>query len=158
MLVVQETALSVFKEITPGDTIVAKEGIQHPWQITELWTDDELEFIDIYRVAPTAIPAGKTPTGYSFARDGEGVVRQVLALEDLPEVPVSPRQIRLALTQIGLRKAIEDYVAAQDVTVQDSWNYATEFFRSNPLVADAARAINKTDSELDALFALARSL
>jgi hypothetical protein len=158
MLVVQETSLNVFKEIMQGDTIVTAKGIQYPWQIVELWTDEELEFIDIYHVEPSAIPSGKMPTGYSFARDGEGVVRQVLTVVDLPEVPVTPRQIRLALTQMGLRSAIESYVASQDVTVQDSWNYATEFYRSNPLVAGAAQALNKNDAELDALFVLARSL
>lgn len=73
-------------------------------------------------------------------------------------VKVTPRQIRLALSQLGLRSAVEDYVAAADQAVKDSWEYTTEFDRNHPLIAAAAQALNKTDAEIDALFSLAATL
>lgn len=157
-LVVKEVALNQFEELLPGLSITTPDGILHPWQITELWTDAELEFINIYRVEPTPIPEGKTSTGYTFARDEDGVVRQVHDLVDLPPAPVTPRQIRLALSQIGLRAQIEDWVDTQDIAVKDSWMFATEIDRDNPLVIAACTALGKTEAELDALFALARTL
>ncbi|WFU52294.1 hypothetical protein QA639_21545 [Bradyrhizobium pachyrhizi] len=77
-----------------------------------------------------------------------------------PVVPqsVTPRQIRLALYQIGLRQAVEDYVNSQDITVQDSWNYATQIERTNPLILACKSALGKTDEELDQLFILAASI
>lgn len=156
-IVAQETSPNVFVEVNPGASIISN-NILHPWQIVQLWTAEELEFINIYRVEVTAIPEGKTSTGYTFSRDASGVVRQVHTLEDLPLTPVTPRQIRLALTQIGVRQAIEDWVKTQGITVQDSWQYATEVTRDNALVIAACTAVGKTEAELDALFALARTL
>jgi hypothetical protein len=158
MFVVVETKLNQFAELTPGETIVSADGVQHPWQITSLWSDDELEFINVYRVSPTPVPDGKLSTDFTFARDASGVVRQVHTLVDAPVPPVTPRQIRLALSQMGLRQAVETYVQQQDITVQDSWTYASEFLRDNELIIAAARALNKSDADLDGLFALARSL
>lgn len=155
--VVKEKSVNVFEEIAYGNSITF-DDVLHPWQITELWTDAELEFINIYRVPLAEVPGDKVLKGYSFARDGDGKVQQVLDLEDAPLPPVTPRQIRLALSQIGVRQEIEDWVKAQDITVQDSWQYATEVTRDNPLVIAACEAVGKTDAELDAVFALARTL
>ncbi|UYO47797.1 hypothetical protein KQX64_17715 [Rhodopseudomonas palustris] len=71
---------------------------------------------------------------------------------------VTPRQLRLALTQLGLRQAVEDYVGTQDISVKDSWQYATQFERTHPLILAAATALGKTDNDLDALFSLAKTL
>jgi hypothetical protein len=158
MFVVIETKLNQFTELPPGSTIVSTDGVQHPWQITSLWSDAELEFINVYRVEPTPIPEGKASVDFKFERDATGVIRQVHTLVDAPLAPVTPRQIRLALTQMGLRQAVEAYVQQQDVTVQDSWTYASEFLRDNELIIAAARALNKSDSDIDVLFGLARSL
>ncbi|WP_370144567.1 hypothetical protein [Bradyrhizobium elkanii] len=78
----------------------------------------------------------------------------------VPVVPqsVTPRQIRLALYEIGLRQQVEDYVNSQDITVKDSWNYATQIERTNPLILACKSALSKTDEELDQLFILAASI
>lgn len=77
-----------------------------------------------------------------------------------PVVPqsVTPRQIRLALYEIGLRQQVEDYVNSQDITVKDSWNFATTIERTNPLILACKSALGKTDEELDQLFILAASI
>lgn len=152
-IVVKEVA-DGFEEIHPGSSMLLGDAL-HSWQITELWSDAELALIGLYRVPLADIPAGNTMRGYSFARNAEGVIEMV---PQLTPIPVTPRQIRLALSQIGLRKEIEDWVDTQDIVVKDSWTFATEFDRYHPLVVSACTALGKTDEDLDALFALARTL
>ncbi|MCP3400401.1 hypothetical protein [Bradyrhizobium sp. CCGB20] len=156
-VVVKETSVNVFEEIAEGASFLFND-VLHPWQITELWSDEELELINVYRVPCAVVPADKLVTGSTFIRDANGDVQQVLNLVDAPPAPVTPRQIRLALTQMGLRQAVEDYVKTQDISVQDSWNYATEFLRDNELIVACAGALGKTDGDLDVLFGLARTL
>jgi len=75
-----------------------------------------------------------------------------------PPPVASPRQIRLALNQLGLRETIETYIAAADQTTKDSWEYTTLFERDHPLILACAQALNKTEAEIDALFDLAITL
>lgn len=77
---------------------------------------------------------------------------------DSPVASVSPVQIRRALRRSGLYEAVAGFVAAADPDVQDAWEYATEIDRHNPLIAAAAAALGKTDTEIDELFRLAASL
>jgi len=71
---------------------------------------------------------------------------------------VTPRQIRLALTQVGLRTMVEEYVAGASQDVKDSWEFSISFERNHPFILDCAAALNKTDAEIDALFTLAATL
>lgn len=75
-----------------------------------------------------------------------------------PRPVVSPRQIRLALNQMGLRDAVETYVAASDQNTKDSWTWSTQFERDHPLLLACAASLGKTEAEIDALFALASTL
>jgi len=100
----------------------------------------ELEWLDTEQAVPT-----------------QAEVDAYLATPVVPQL-VTPRQIRLALYQIGLRQQVEDYVNSQDITVQDSWNYATQIERTNPLILACKFALGKTDEELDQLFILAASI
>lgn len=68
---------------------------------------------------------------------------------------VTPRQIRLALNAMQLRDAIEAAVAASSQDVKDSWEFSTEFERSNPLIDQMAGTLNIAPASVDALFALA---
>ena len=76
----------------------------------------------------------------------------------VPPIVVSALQIRLALSQQGLRSAFEAYVATADQATKDSWQFATSFERNNSIIATAAAAIGKTPADVDALFALAKTL
>jgi hypothetical protein len=69
--------------------------------------------------------------------------------------PVTPRQIRLALNQLGLRSAVEAYVAQADQSTMDSWEYSTQFERDHPLLLAAAEALQQPPEAIDALFTLA---
>jgi hypothetical protein len=154
--VVQETTPGAFVEVQFGESISIGE-VLHPWQITELWADAELEAIGVFRVDP-AVPPNENAVviDYSFSRV-EGKVVQLLNLEfrDPPPLKVSPRQLRLAMNELGLRDEIEEYVASQSRDVKDSWQYSTEFYATHPFVQGAKEQLNKSDEELAFLFATA---
>lgn len=77
-----------------------------------------------------------------------------------PVVPavVSPRQIRQALTALGLRSAVEAAVAAGDQNLKDWWEFATAFERAHPRVIAMAQALDVSTEELDQLFIVAAGL
>jgi hypothetical protein len=80
---------------------------------------------------------------------------------DIPPViiqPVSPRQIRQALTAVGLRASVEAAVAAGDQDVKDWWEFSTAFDRLHPAVVEMGAALEQSPEALDALWALAESL
>jgi hypothetical protein len=81
--------------------------------------------------------------------------------DDMPVYPVpevDDLQIRLALNQMGLRAAVEAYVAAADQNVKDWWAKARRFLIDNPMIQAAAAALGVTRPQLEALFRLAASL
>lgn len=71
---------------------------------------------------------------------------------------VTPLQIRLALTQLGLRAAVDAAVLAADPGTRDAWEYALEIRRDNPLLAAFAAALGKTPEEVDEIFRIAARL
>ena len=71
---------------------------------------------------------------------------------------VSPLQIRLALNMSGLRDSVDAYVATLNQTAKDAWEYATVIERSNSILVNGAKALGKTDKDLDDLFILAATL
>lgn len=75
-----------------------------------------------------------------------------------PPLVVSAWQIRKALSRLGLRAAVESYIAAADQDTKDGWQFAPEFERDNGMIAIAAADLGKTPEEIDALFALAKTL
>lgn len=93
MLIAQETSANTFVEIMPGASFRDADDVLHGWQVAELWSDDELADIGVFRVAPAQIPEGRVPSGYGFERDGDGNVVQVLTLEplDLPAYAADKR-------------------------------------------------------------------
>lgn len=92
----------------------------------------------------------------------DGAVMRVYTGEDLPVEPVpavvTPRQIRLALNQIGLRQTVEQAVAAGSQDLKDWWEYALDIERNNALVVGMAQQLGITEQQLDDLFKLAATL
>lgn len=72
--------------------------------------------------------------------------------------PISPRQIRQALTRTGLRQQVETAVAAGDQDLKDWWEFATVFEREHPMVVAMGDVLGQTPAKLDALWSLAASL
>ena len=75
-----------------------------------------------------------------------------------PIAPISPRQIRMALTRAGIRAAVEAAVAAGDQDLKDWYEFSTTFERLNPQVAAMGAALNQSAAQLDALWALGATL
>jgi hypothetical protein len=71
---------------------------------------------------------------------------------------ITPRQIRLALSQMGFRAQVEAAVAAGPLSLQDAWNYAQEFLRDDPNVAAMLGAVGATPDQADALWAMGATL
>lgn len=71
---------------------------------------------------------------------------------------VTPRQIRQAMSRIGLRETVEAAVAASDQDIKDWWEFSTTFERNRPQVLMMAAALGKTSEDLDNLWLLAASL
>ena len=65
---------------------------------------------------------------------------------------ITPRQIRLQLSAIGMRQAVEDYVAASSLDIKDWWEFSTYIERTSPLVIDAATQLGMTSEQLDQFF------
>ena len=92
----------------------------------------------------------------------DGAVTRVYTGEDMPvqvvASSVTPRQIRLALTQTGLRTTVENAVKAGSQDLKDWWEYALEVERNHPLIVSMAAQLGVTEQQLDGLFTLAAGL
>lgn len=71
---------------------------------------------------------------------------------------LTPRQIRLALSQMGYREQVEAAVAAGPLALQDAWSHALEFVRDDPGVLQMLAAVGATPEQADQLWALGATL
>ena len=78
----------------------------------------------------------------------------------IPETisPVTPRQIRMALTRTGLRESVETAVAAGTQDLKDWYEFSTMFYRDQPLVIQMGESLGQTPEQLDGLWKLAATL
>lgn len=65
---------------------------------------------------------------------------------------ISARQVRALLIKRGLLDDVEQIIASQDRDTQVAWEYGTEFFRDDPLLARLAGAMNLNSNEIDEFF------
>lgn len=96
------------------------------------------------------------------AEIGDSIIDGLLIkMQKKQEVPqsISPRQIRQQLTAIGLRQAVEEYVASSsDYNLKDWWEYSTSFDRNNEILISASSLLGLTDAQVDDLFIEASKL
>lgn len=72
--------------------------------------------------------------------------------------PISPRQIRQALTALNFRTGVEAAVAAGDQNLKDWWEFSTSFERNHPEVIAMGTQLGVSPDQLDALWILAGAL
>ncbi len=77
--------------------------------------------------------------------------------EPIPQ-SITPRQIRLQLTAMGLRQQVEDWVATQPLATKDWWEFSLSYERNNQMLIDAAAHFGLTSEQLDQLFIEASKL
>lgn len=68
---------------------------------------------------------------------------------------ISPRQLRLALSESGDRDAVEALVASQGQDVQDSYEFAESFQQSDPILQAMAAILEWDQAKVDSIFILA---
>ena len=83
MIAVRETSPGEFEEIPSGMSFTDAGGVLHSWQVCEQWSDNDLAAINVYRVERVPIPDGRTIIALRYERDGGGIVRQIVTLEDV---------------------------------------------------------------------------
>jgi len=115
------------------------------------WPDDNENKYQLEGSTSLAPPEKKDGFTRVFA---DGAWEQRLA----PIPDITPRQIRLAMTQAGIRSQVEAYVAAASQDVKDTWEFATIIERDNAIIVSGAAALGMTDAQIDDLFALASTL
>ena len=89
-------------------------------------------------------------------------IDEAIANAPPPIAPVytcSPWQIRKALNNLDLRQAVEDAVGhSGDITLQDGWNYATEFRSNDPFVISMGASLGMTEQQTADLIQMASTL
>lgn len=80
--------------------------------------------------------------------------------EVAPVVEVTKLQFKLALAKTGLLKQVKTYIDSmpEDTDLRVYWEEAPIFRRDHPLIVATAKALDKTDDEVDRLFALALTM
>ena len=106
------------------------------------------------------IPSDPKNTDYQTYLDwvSQGGVPDPYVAQTPPIPDVSPRQIRQALTRLGLRAQVEAAVAAGDSDLKDWWEFSAPFERVHPQVVAMGDALGVKPEQLDNLWNLAATL
>lgn len=150
-----------------GGTI---DGVQHPLTIEQVWTDDELAAINLYRPAEAdPVAEGKVSKGMKVERI-DGAVRYVHDLGNAPASSTDPADYRLLPWQF---KAMVDYLGKDDEirsaigTIQDPLQRAASMSRylhassyefGDPLLQQMRQAVGMSEENLSAAWMLAKDL
>lgn len=141
----------------------AVNGVLHPLNVEQLWSDADLNGAGLYRVTPFVAPVGQQIAGPATYTLSGNVVIETFPTEPVPPPPpvtsVSNRQGRLALLGAGLLSQVQAAINA-DATgaLAIWWDYSTAFDRQNPQLLQVANTLGLTSSQIDALFATAATL
>lgn len=106
------------------------------------------------------IPALESNADYQAMQDWRNA-GNLLEIFDSPTAPVivpesvTPRQIRMALTELNMRDGIEAFVEQSSWEVKDTWRSSTLVFRNNPVLLQMLPALGLTPTQADQIFILA---
>jgi len=67
---------------------------------------------------------------------------------------LSKWDVRKILTKVGLRAAVEAFIATSTPEDKDAWECATDYERLDPVLAKAALALGISDDQIDQMWAL----
>jgi len=104
---------------------------------------------------PLFIPTGDIVHAPSVGVDYNGYTLIEWHMDAAPAVVpsrITPRQVRLLLLQQGKLAEVEAMIAGQPEAVRITWEYALEFNRADPLLAQLAGQLGITGEQLDQFF------
>jgi hypothetical protein len=175
VLAVIENPANNFTELQRGYTITDLNGVMHPWQIVDLWSDADLAAINVYRVTPATVPAYQSVTSYTYQRVN-GVVTQVLTTVSTPP-DITRRQFfqqlsvqsvitqaqALAAVQTGtlpasLQTLINGLPTAEQFGATMLLCAAEAIQRSHPMTVAIGTAYGWTSAQMDTFFITASQL
>jgi hypothetical protein len=135
---------------------------RHPLSIEQVWSDEDLAAIGLYKPTDAdPVPEGKVIASTSVERVN-GVVKYVNTLEDAPPPPVpesvTPAQARVALLNAGLLASVKSAVDQADDETQIWFEFALEWRRDNPVLAQLGTTLGLSEGQIDNLFRAAAEI
>jgi hypothetical protein len=118
--------------------------------------DPKTVFDDFYASGFVSTTQLDVDVGWVATKDGSFVAPLPLPVV-IPQ-SITPRQIRLQLSAIGMRQAVEDYVASASLEIKDWWEFSLAYERNAPLLIEAATTLGMTGEQLDQFFIEANKL
>lgn len=110
----------------------------------------------VWPVERFEVPEGKERVGSVSYEFGDGVVREVYGVQDIPPPPipdkVSSRQFKMQLAIDGIRAEVEGWVATQDELVQIAYAESGEFWRAEPMMQVGFAALGYSPERVDQFF------
>jgi hypothetical protein len=123
-----------------------------------VWPENNADW-PVLQDGVTALPSNEAGPGWIWTKK-KGFIEparepDVAAVQ--PDIVVSARQFRLALLDLDLLDGVDALVADQMTPreIKIAWEYTTEFSTASPLWGQMLALAGKTQSELDAVFAIA---
>ncbi len=141
------------------------DAVNHPVGWLEATSDKERAAVGVVAIVEPTPPAPGLRVIGSRLLDHAGVPTRIYDTEPSPAaVPqtVTPRQLRLALLGAGklaqVQALIDSGQAPPEAVI--SWEYATEFLRTDPMLNQLASAVQPslTSDEIDQLFVAAAQI
>lgn len=146
------------------------DDIQHPRIIEQVWPDDELEAIGLFKPASSdPVPDGKIAVATNVERV-DGVVKYVNTLEEAPapstdpvDYPLLPWQFKAMVDYLGKDQAIREVIALIEEPLQRAASLsrylnASSYEFNDPLMQSAREAVGMSNEDLAAAWMLAKEL
>lgn len=145
-----------------GGIVLTENDVRLPSLIFPMYNTSNSKLLDVPPPVPFVPNAWKWDEATQTWLEHDSAA--IEAVRNPPPPPVvipqsiTPRQIRLQLTAMGLRQQVEDWVAAQTIDIKDWWEFSTVFERNNQKLIDAAAIFGLTSKQIDQMFIEASKL
>lgn len=94
---------------------------------------------------------------FEGVQNGKWLIKTAPVEPSVPQI-VSARQARLALLQANLLSTVTASVSSMPQEVQITWEYATEWQRSDPYIISIGTSLGLSSAQIDQLFIAASNL
>lgn len=139
----------------------AVNGIKHPLNIEQLWSDAELLAAGLYRVVLFTPADGMKVSGAPRYELFGDVVQQVFDVIEIPPTvvdSVTAAQAKVSLYNAGLLPTVTQAMEQAYPPAKIFFDHAPEWHRDHPYVQGFAMELGFDDAQLDALFEAASKL